>query len=66
MNSSSKKPSSNQQPSHEEHAMIGWGTLAGIVVGLGIGLFVGHWLVWAIFLGVAGMTVGALIDRSRR
>ena len=46
--------------------MMAWGAVGGAVIGALVGLFAGHWVLWAFFLGVAGLTVGALIDRSRR
>lgn len=64
MSSSAKTP--DKKPADSESAFIAWGCLAGGLLGAIVGLFAGHWVLWAIFIGVIGLTVGALIDRSRR
>lgn len=64
MSFSAKTP--DQKPAGSESACMAWGGLAGALAGAVVGLFAGHWVVWAIFIGVVGLTAGALIDRSRR
>ena len=61
------KTSKNSSPSstNEPTSFIGWGTLIGAGLGLGIGLFTRHWIQWTLAIGILGWLVGALIDRSR-
>jgi divalent metal cation (Fe/Co/Zn/Cd) transporter len=56
----------NGTPAPEGPEFIAWGTLAGALVGAGLGIFIGHWLAWAVMLAVVGWLVGAVIDRTRR
>lgn len=46
--------------------MLFWGGLVGAAVGACLGLFVGHWIAWGLFMAVMGMIAGGLIDRARR
>ena len=45
---------------------MAWGCLAGALLGVGVGLFAGHAVFWAILVGSVGLMIGAVIDRSRR
>lgn len=45
---------------------MAWGTVIGGVLGFVIGHFTGHWMAVTIGVGTLGLTIGALIDRSRR
>jgi len=65
MNHSSSK-SENSTPSADDNLFLCWGAVAGGVLSLGITFFLGHWLRNLVIAGLAGATVGALIDRSRR
>jgi len=58
--------SSNPKSSHEHGAFMGWGAIAGAIVGGIAGAFFGHWFIGALLVGVVGMTIGGLMDRARR
>jgi hypothetical protein len=66
MDSASNKSAGKNPPANEPTAYSVWGTLAGAIVGLIIGLATNHWLAWSLMVGTVGLTIGALIDRSRR
>jgi len=57
---------SGKKPPHDTHDCMACGTILGAALGAVIGMLADHWIFWAIFLGVSGMIIGALIDRSRR
>lgn len=67
MESSKDKPQNKNSAGHDAPAYIAWGTLAGSGLGLATGLlFTTHWLAMTILVGTLGMTIGGLVDRSRR
>jgi hypothetical protein len=66
METVSNKSQSKNSPANEPTAYAVWGTLAGAIAGLIIGLTTIHWLAWSLLVGTLGLTIGALIDRSRR
>lgn len=57
---------SGKHNSNEPHSFMAWGCLAGAILGVGVGLFAGHAVFWAIVAGTVGLMAGAVIDRSRR
>lgn len=57
-------PQKDQTPEHDG-AYAAWGCMIGAVAGVIVGLIFGHWVAWAFLLGVAGLSVGAVIDRSK-
>ena len=51
---------------HDANAWSGWACIIGIVLGLAVGVFFAHAILFGIALGAVGFVVGAVVDRSRR
>ncbi|HVS52396.1 MAG TPA: hypothetical protein VHD62_08580 [Opitutaceae bacterium] len=61
-----EKVETKESRPHESGALAAWCMIAGAILGLVVGVFLGKYLLPAFSGGLIGWFVGALIERARR